>query len=105
MIKTKQIGKHSKDCYAIKQFNDGVWDTPWAFLEEAVYLDKSGGKRGGICRWWIAPCNCRGCKAVLMVREEDIFKAIHTEGGQINARHFNVQKRRLPQKKNNATGI
>lgn len=79
MIKTRQIGKHISDCYAMKHFRSGFWCTPWSFLQEANYLDKSGGKRGETTRWWKVPCNCTRCTAVLLIRERDIFKTIHNQ--------------------------
>lgn len=81
-IKTKQINQHSNECYAIKEFEKGVWDTPWAFIGKTVWLDKNGGNRGKTTMWQIICCNCTHCSAKLLVRVDDILALLppHNQG-------------------------
>ncbi len=78
MIKTKLLGKHKKGCLSLKNYNTRIWDTPWAYLKKAVWLDKSGGKRGRFhkYRWWIVICNDSDCDARILVKEDDILNQI-----------------------------
>jgi hypothetical protein len=78
-VKTKQLGEHSADCWAVKNTESGVWGTPWAYLKDIEYRDSIGRlqPRGGR-RWWQVPCNCTHCPAVLLIEEDSILVTAST---------------------------
>lgn len=79
---TKLMGKHSKDCYAIENFNKGIWDTPWAFIDDLpTYGTKTTPvRKNGKEKWvWVA-CNCTRCPASIAILERSIL--VMLEKGQ-----------------------
>jgi len=78
-VKTKLIKKHAKDCYAVKNTENGSWPYPWAYItDEATYGTKvSPVNARSSTRWRYLRCNCTHCDAELAFREEDILALIH----------------------------
>lgn len=75
-MRTKILGKHRKDCYALASVKSGDWDTPWAFLETTEYRDRAGrrqSKRFVGNRWWRVRCNDPDCSAEIAVEEDSIL--------------------------------
>lgn len=77
-MKTKVIGKHSEDCYAIRNFKNGTWSTPWAFITDEVTSGRKNAPvaKNGHDRWVYAICNCTTCSAKIAIRERDILDLI-----------------------------
>jgi len=74
-IKTKLIGKHHKDCYAIKNYNEGKWDTPWAYIMDGrTYGTKVAPiHKKGNSPWIYVRCNCTHCDAKLAVLSNSLL--------------------------------
>jgi hypothetical protein len=76
-VLTKRVGEHAPDCYAVKNVQNGSWDTVWWFNGDVEYRD-SLGRNGRFRnrRFVVARCNCTGCSAQLLVRENDLLLAL-----------------------------
>jgi hypothetical protein len=77
-MRTRILGKHIKDCAAMRNYRNKTWSTPWAyFTPSGVYADKLGRKRSlGGEPWMLAICNDIDCPAKIMVNETDILKSL-----------------------------
>lgn len=78
----KVVGKHLKDCFAVKNVRSGVWNTQWGpiaygkYGEPVVTTERRYGKRGHVFRHWVRfICNCTGCPAELHVEAAFILEA------------------------------
>ena len=78
----KQVGKHRKDCFAIKNRKSGQWPTEWGPIAYGdhgapiVVTERRYGKKGRAFRHWVRfVCNCIGCKAELHVEAKFILRA------------------------------
>jgi hypothetical protein len=83
MISSRQFGEHSSDCYALKHFEDGTWNTPWC-IGEHVFADTYGNENGRydyVC-WLKFRCNCTKCPAVLMIRESLVLELLQPPIGK-----------------------
>jgi hypothetical protein len=76
MIKTIRIGAHIPDCFAVKNFNEGKWNTPWSIFHKFKFGSKSHPNRRGNYAWSIVNCNNHECRAKLAVFQDDIFKLL-----------------------------
>jgi hypothetical protein len=74
MIRKRHIGKHAKDCYALRMFMAGKWDSPWA-CPEMVFRNKRGYKGHGYTTWILYKCNSPDCKAQLLLHSDDVLNA------------------------------
>lgn len=67
------VGKHAKDCYAIKNANAGIWESPWCeYPDGSESRDKRGSSRRGHTVWIRFLCNCTQCPAVAWIKAKDI---------------------------------
>lgn len=76
-IKWRMIGKHVKDCDAVRARNEGFWKTEWACFEEILRLDKRGARKG-YYEWMRISCNDPRCDAKILVRIDDILEIVST---------------------------
>lgn len=83
----KVVGKHRKDCFAVKAVREGRWYTPWgpiAYGEHGAPVVKTWrkyGKNGRKLLTWVRfVCNHGGCKAELHVESEFILTAVADRG-------------------------
>lgn len=71
------VGKHTKDCYAIKNAHEGTWTSPWCeYSDGSEFRDKRGSTRRGTTVWIRFRCNCTQCPAVAWVKAKDITSMI-----------------------------
>ncbi len=88
----KVVGKHRKDCAAVRLAKSGSWNTCWGPIaygehgEPVVKTWRMYGKNGRALRSWVRfICNDGGCKAELHVEAEFILAAAegrHIKGGE-----------------------
>jgi hypothetical protein len=78
----KVVGKHLKDCFAIKNRRKGTWPTEWGPIQYGDYgpatvtTERRYGKNGRVYRHWLVfVCNCTGCPARLHVEADFILAA------------------------------
>lgn len=72
-MKIKFLAAHVEDCYAIKNFRDKSWSTPWTFCRpESKFGSKVTPLRQGSRIWIIGCCNCTYCPAKIAVLEESL---------------------------------
>jgi hypothetical protein len=95
----KQVGKHHKGCYSIRNYLNGTWDTPWALLGERwFFLDRRSAfvdgvvtrtKSGNVSRatrymnkhrWLRAICNNLKCNAILLISADSVLADVHNKG-------------------------
>ena len=85
----KVVGKHIKDCFAVKNRRSGQWPTEWGpiaygrYGDPIVCTERRYGKKGVRFRYWLRfICNCGGCPAELHVDSEFILQAAprYTDG-------------------------
>lgn len=70
MLYKRIIGQHKKDCYAIKNYINGRWDTPWAapWVNRQYYGTATGKVKNRNTHLWTEfQCNCVGCPARFIV--------------------------------------
>lgn len=74
----KIIGKHNKDCHALKNAQDSFWNTPWAYFDDqqSYYGDSLGRHKNGHKRWLVAICNNTECHAKIIVREDSMLEKL-----------------------------
>lgn len=79
----KVVGKHLKDCFAVKNVREGVWNTQWGPVAYAEYgpplitTKRRYGKNGWAFKHWLVfICNCHGCPARLHVETEFILDSV-----------------------------
>ena len=65
----KVIGKHSKNCYSVKEVERGYWENAWS---RALPKTRFGSKNNPFSPssttiWLIFDCNCTECSAKLAV--------------------------------------
>ncbi len=80
MIKNIGKHKHHPDCYAVKNVNQGTWDTVWGTTTFQVFANKYGRqtpkRKGNNILWNVSKCNCTFCKAELWVKADDYYKEL-----------------------------
>lgn len=79
----KVVGKHIKDCFAVKNRRTGFWATEWgpiAYGERGaavITTRRRYGKNGVAFRHWLRfVCNCVGCPAELHIEKDFILEAV-----------------------------
>lgn len=77
-LKCKVIRDHVAGCYARKNVRNGIWGTPWAYVEqEADYRDVLGRRRkNGRRRWLRVRCNCTDCNALIVIDETSFLEGL-----------------------------
>lgn len=80
-------GKHRADCIAVKNVDDGNWDTPWYVTGKTVWADTVGRQRNdryrGTSRWIVLGCNSvagHECPAEVWVLEDSICRIAASDG-------------------------
>jgi hypothetical protein len=78
----KVVGKHIKDCFAVKNVRKGIWNTQWGPIAygkhgaPVVTTERRYGKKGVAFKYWVRfICNCGGCPAELHVESDFILAA------------------------------
>lgn len=76
--KSKLIIEHARDCYAMKNVRNGVWSTPWAYVQpDGDYRDSLGRRRrNGGRRWVRIGCNSHVCPALIAVEESSLLEML-----------------------------
>lgn len=81
----KKVGKHRKDCFAVKAVRERDWKTPWGPIawgdhgEPVVKTWRRYGKNGRKLLTWVRfVCNHSGCPAELHVESEFILNSAST---------------------------
>jgi len=73
MKRIKVVGKHVKDCDAVRLSRSGDWDTCWG----PVALQRRYGKHGRVFHTWLRfVCNDTACKAELHVEVNEVFRLL-----------------------------
>ena len=79
----KVVGKHLKDCFAVKNERSGFWNTQWGPVQYGDYgpstvsTERRYGKKGRVFKTWLVfVCNCAGCPARLHVDADFILAAV-----------------------------
>jgi hypothetical protein len=90
----KVVGKHRKDCWAIKNRKNGTWPTEWgpiaygAHGEPVRSTERRYGKRGRMFKYWLVfVCNCVGCPAQLHIEDKFILEAARKATGSTSTRN------------------
>lgn len=74
-IRTRRVGKHKVNCFAWDNVKEGDWPNAWGVAtDNALYLDKRGGKGGHTTRWIEVSCNDPGCDAKLLIAFDDVIQ-------------------------------
>lgn len=87
----KLLVPHVEGCLALRNVEEGAWDTPWWYPGEVRHLDALGRRTRyalGPRRWHVLRCNtvqnpeleggC--CPAEAIVRESVLFEAVPSDG-------------------------
>ena len=75
-IRTRRIGRHSKDCVAVEMtLATGWrhWDTAWGVIKDYRWLKQGIGTSGP---WAIWGCNDPDCDAQIAIRADDILALV-----------------------------
>lgn len=76
-MKVKMLIEHREGCHALAIVERGDWSHPWAYLESALTLSRSGTNHAHAgTRWRSVRCNDPRCSAKVIVPEDDLLQAV-----------------------------
>ena len=74
-MNAKIISDHIEDCAAVREVQNGNWDTPWCGIpDKTVWMSSAGDRRGSSFAWLLLPCNDPSCSAKKIVSCDSVAK-------------------------------
>ena len=70
-MKHRFLGKHDRNCSAIKYAIQGDWSHPWCFERFHYGGYRRNLSKGGFGAAYLFRCNTQSCKAKLLILSED----------------------------------